>query len=86
MNSGAKTLSGTQDGTQRDYFRRVGNVSLIAYLILEVVFLTMLLVTGNSLSWDVGWVCWQPLSLFGWHGGGSAISSCRVHNLSSASC
>lgn len=50
MNSGAETLSGTQDGTQRDYFRKVGNVSLIAYLILGVVFLTMLLATGNSLT------------------------------------
>jgi putative ABC transport system permease protein len=50
MNSGAETLSGTQDGTERDYFRRVGNVSLIAYLILGVVFLTMLLATGNSLA------------------------------------
>jgi putative ABC transport system permease protein len=50
MNSGAETLSGTQDGTQRDYFRRVGNVTLIAYLILGVVFLTMLLATGNSLT------------------------------------
>ncbi len=50
MNSGAETLSGTQDGTDRDYFRRVGNVSLIAYLILAAVFLTMLLATGNSLT------------------------------------
>jgi putative ABC transport system permease protein len=50
MNSGAETLSGTQDGTERDYYRRVGNVSLIAYLILGVVFLTMLLATGNSLT------------------------------------
>ncbi len=50
MNSGAETLSGTQDGVQRDYFRRVGNVSLIAYLILAAVFLTMLLATGNSLT------------------------------------
>ncbi|HEY4212485.1 MAG TPA: FtsX-like permease family protein [Steroidobacteraceae bacterium] len=50
MNSGAETLSGTQDGTQRDYFRRVGNISLIAYLILAAVFLTMLLATGNSLT------------------------------------
>jgi putative ABC transport system permease protein len=49
MNSGSETLSGTQDGVQRDYFRRVGNVSLIAYLILGAVFLTMLLATGNSL-------------------------------------
>jgi putative ABC transport system permease protein len=50
MNSGFETLSGTQDGTDRDYFRRVGNVSLIAYLILGIVFLTMLLATGNSLT------------------------------------
>ena len=50
MNSGAETLSGTQDGVQRDYFRRVGNVSLIAYLILAAVFVTMLLATGNSLA------------------------------------
>ncbi len=50
MNSGAETLSGTQDGVQRDYFRRVGNISLIAYLILAAVFLTMLLATGNSLT------------------------------------
>jgi putative ABC transport system permease protein len=49
MNSGAETLSGTQDGVQRDYFRRVGNISFIAYLILAAVFLTMLLATGNSL-------------------------------------
>jgi putative ABC transport system permease protein len=50
MNSGAETLSGTQDGTQRDYFRRVGNVTLIAYVILGMVFVTMLLATGNSLT------------------------------------
>ncbi|HXS26703.1 MAG TPA: ABC transporter permease [Steroidobacteraceae bacterium] len=50
MNSGAETLSGTQDGLQRDYFRRIGNVSRIAYLILAAVFLTMLLATGNSLT------------------------------------
>jgi putative ABC transport system permease protein len=50
MNSGAETLSGTQDGVQRDYFRRVGNISLIAYLILAAVFITMLLATGNSLT------------------------------------
>jgi len=50
MNSGAETLSGTQDGTQRDYFRKIGNVSRIAYLILAAVFLTMLLATGNSLT------------------------------------
>jgi putative ABC transport system permease protein len=50
MNSAAETSSGTQDSAQRDYFRRVGNVSLIAYLILAAVFLTMLLATGNSLT------------------------------------
>ncbi len=50
MNSVAETLSGTQDGVQRDYWRRVGNVSLIAYLIVAAVFLTMLLATGNSLT------------------------------------
>jgi putative ABC transport system permease protein len=50
MNSGAETLSGTQDGTERDYYRRVGNVTLIAYVILGMVFLTMLLATGNSLT------------------------------------
>jgi putative ABC transport system permease protein len=50
MNSDAETLSGTQDGVQRDYFRRVGNITLIAYLILAAVFLTMLLATGNSLT------------------------------------
>jgi putative ABC transport system permease protein len=49
-NSGAETLSGTQDGVQRDYFRRVGNISRIAYLIVTAVFLTMLLATGNSLT------------------------------------
>jgi putative ABC transport system permease protein len=50
MNSGAETLSGTQDGVQRDYFRRIGNISRIAYLILTAVFATMLLATGNSLT------------------------------------
>ncbi|MGB6450912.1 MAG: ABC transporter permease [Steroidobacteraceae bacterium] len=50
MNSGAETLSGTQDGVQRDYFRRIGNITFIAYLILAAVFLTMLLATGNSLT------------------------------------
>lgn len=50
MNSAAETSSGTQDSAQRDYFRRVGNVSLIAYLILAAVFVTMLLATGNSLT------------------------------------
>ncbi|HXR88870.1 MAG TPA: ABC transporter permease, partial [Steroidobacteraceae bacterium] len=50
MNSAAETSSGTQDSAQRDYFRKVGNVTLIAYLILAAVFLTMLLATGNSLT------------------------------------
>ena len=50
MNSAAETSSGTQDSSQRDYFRKVGNVTLIAYLILAAVFLTMLLATGNSLT------------------------------------
>lgn len=49
-NSGAETQSGTQDGLQRDYFRRIGNISFIAYLILAAVFVTMLLATGNSLT------------------------------------
>jgi putative ABC transport system permease protein len=35
---------------QRDYWRRVGNISFIAYLIFAAVFLTMLLATGNSLT------------------------------------
>jgi putative ABC transport system permease protein len=50
MNSAAETSSGTQDSAQRDYFRKVGNVSLIAYLILAAVFLTMVLATANSLT------------------------------------
>lgn len=50
MNSAAETSSGTQDSAQRDYFRKVGNVTLIAYLILAAVFVTMLLATGNSLT------------------------------------
>jgi putative ABC transport system permease protein len=49
MNSAAETSSGTQDALRRDYFKRIGNVSLIAYLILGAVFVSMLLVTGNSL-------------------------------------
>ncbi len=32
MNSAAETSSGTQDALRRDYFQRIGNVSLIAYL------------------------------------------------------
>ena len=49
MNSPFETTSGTQDALRRDYFRRIGNVSLIAYLVLSAVFISMLLVTGNSL-------------------------------------
>ncbi len=49
MNSAAETTSGTQDALRRGYFKRIGNVSSIAYLILGAVFVSMLLVTGNSL-------------------------------------
>jgi putative ABC transport system permease protein len=49
MNSAAETTSGTQDALRRSYFKRIGNVSFIAYLILGAVFVSMLLVTGNSL-------------------------------------
>ena len=49
MNSANETQSGTQDGLRRDYFRRIGNITLIAYLILSAVFVSMLLVTINSL-------------------------------------
>ena len=49
MNSAAETQSGTQDALRRGYFKRIGNVSFIAYLILGAVFISMLLVTGNSL-------------------------------------
>jgi len=49
INSSAETSSGTQDALRRDFFKRIGNVSLIAYLILSAVFVSMLLVTGNSL-------------------------------------
>ncbi|MEJ1966222.1 MAG: ABC transporter permease [Gammaproteobacteria bacterium] len=49
MNSSDETSSGTQDALRRDYFKRIGNLSLIAYLILSAVFVSMLLVTGNSL-------------------------------------
>jgi putative ABC transport system permease protein len=49
MNSSAETVSGTQDALRRGYFKRIGNVSFIAYLILGAIFISMLLVTGNSL-------------------------------------
>ena len=49
MNSAAETMSGTQDALRQGFFKRIGNVSFIAYLILGAVFISMLLVTGNSL-------------------------------------
>lgn len=49
MNSSYETESGTQDSLRRDYFKRIGNVTLIAQVILAVVFASMLLVTGSSL-------------------------------------
>jgi putative ABC transport system permease protein len=49
MNSANETESGTQDGLRRDYFKRVGNVTLVANVILLAVFASMMLVTGSSL-------------------------------------
>jgi putative ABC transport system permease protein len=49
MNSSYETESGTQDSLRRDYFKRIGNVTLIAEVILIVVFASMILVTGSSL-------------------------------------
>jgi len=49
MNSANETESGTQDSLRRDYFKRIGNVTLIADLILTAVFASMMLVTGSSL-------------------------------------
>lgn len=49
MNSANETESGTQDSLRRDYFKRIGNVTLIADLILTAVFVSMMLVTGSSL-------------------------------------
>ncbi len=49
MNSATETESGTQDSLRRDYFKRIGNVTLLAYLILSAVFASMMLVTGSSL-------------------------------------
>jgi putative ABC transport system permease protein len=49
MNSSYETESGTQDSLRRDYFKRIGNVTLIAELILIAVFASMMLVTGSSL-------------------------------------
>jgi putative ABC transport system permease protein len=49
-NSAYETRTGTQDSLTRDYFRRVGNMGFAIYLILGAVFLTMILVTGNSMT------------------------------------
>jgi len=49
-NSSAETPTGTEDSLTRDYFRRVGNMGFAIYLILGAVFLTMMLVTGNSMA------------------------------------
>jgi putative ABC transport system permease protein len=49
MNSAYETESGTQDSLRRDYFKRIGNVTLISELILMAVFASMILVTGSSL-------------------------------------
>ncbi len=49
MNSANETESGTQDSLRRDYFKRVGNITLVANVILLAVFVSMMLVTGSSL-------------------------------------
>jgi putative ABC transport system permease protein len=49
MNSANETESGTQDSLRRDYFKRIGNVTLVANAILLAVFASMMLVTGSSL-------------------------------------
>ena len=49
MNSANETESGTQDSLRRDYFKRIGNVTLVANIILLAVFASMMLVTGSSL-------------------------------------
>jgi putative ABC transport system permease protein len=49
MNSAFETESGTQDSLRRDYFKRIGNVTLVSELILLAVFASMMLVTGSSL-------------------------------------
>jgi len=48
MNSAYETESGTQDSLRRDYFKRIGNVTLVSELILAAVFASMILVTGSS--------------------------------------
>lgn len=49
-NSAFETQTGTEDSLTRDYFRRVGNMGFAIYLILGAVFLTMILVTANSMA------------------------------------
>jgi putative ABC transport system permease protein len=49
-NSSYETQTGTEDSLTRDYFRRVGNMGFAIYLILGAVFLTMILVTANSMA------------------------------------
>lgn len=49
-NSAVETQTGTEDALTRDYFRRVGNMGFTIYLVLGAVFLTMILVTGNSMA------------------------------------
>lgn len=49
-NSAYETRTGTEDSLTRDYFRRVGNMAFAIYLILGAVFLTMILVTANSMA------------------------------------
>ncbi len=49
-NSSFETRTGTEDSLTRDYFRRVGNMGTAIYLILGAVFVTMILVTGNSMT------------------------------------
>jgi putative ABC transport system permease protein len=48
-NSAYETQTGTEDSLTRDFFRRVGNMSVAIYLILGAVFLTMVLVTANTM-------------------------------------
>lgn len=49
-NSTYETRTGTEDSLTRDFFRRVGNMGFAIYLILGAVFVTMILVTGNSMT------------------------------------
>lgn len=48
-NSTYETMTGTEDSLTRDFFRRVGNMGSAIYLILGAVFLTMVLVTANTM-------------------------------------